>query len=168
VERAGGRAAFVPAVATAVALAGELPIDPGTHVLLVRGDLADSRLGDRLRARGAVVDEVIAYRTVEAPAASAAALRTALRAGLEGLVFTSGSTVRGLLALLSPDDRNAVMVLPAFCVGPSTAAAARSAGFVSVHESSAPDPGALADLVRAGLTAAANPRPLVTVALEKP
>jgi hypothetical protein len=43
-----------------------------------------------------------------------------------------------------------------------------SAGFVSVHESRAPDPGALADLVRAGLAAAANPRPFVTVALEKP
>ncbi len=167
VERAGGRAAFVPAAATAAALAEELPIDPGRHVLLVRGDLADSRLGDRLRARGAVVDEAIAYRTVEAPAASAAALRAALRAGLEGLVFTSGSTVRGLLALLSPDDRKAVVVLPAFCIGPSTAAAARTAGFVAVHESRAPDPGVLADLVRTGLAAAANPRPLVTVALEK-
>ena len=168
VERAGGRAAFVPSVATAAALAAELPIGSGTHVLLVRGDLADGRLGDRLRARGAVVDEVIAYRTIEAPAASAAALRGALRAGLEGLIFTSGSTVRGLLALLPADDRDAVRALPAFCIGPSTASVARSAGFASIDESAAPDPGTLAELVRTGLAAAADPRPLVTIALEKP
>ncbi len=167
-ERAGGRAAFVPVVATAAALAEELPIGPGAHVLHVRGDLADGRLGERLRARGAVVDEVIAYSTVEAPAASAAALRAALRAGLEGLVFTSGSTVRGFLALLSPDDREGVRALPAFCIGPSTASVARSAGFVSVHESRAPDPTALADLVRTGLAAGADPRILVTTAQERP
>jgi hydroxymethylbilane synthase len=168
VERAGGRVAFVPAVATAASLAAELPISDGSRVLLVRGNLADCGVGDRLRDRGAIVDEVVAYRTIEGPAASEVAAREALRAGLEGLVFTSGSTVRGLLALLPTTARDAARAVPAFCIGPSTAAVAKSAGFTVVHESTAPDPGAVADLVRAGVAAPADPRPVVTAALEKP
>ncbi len=154
VERAGGRARFVPDVATAAALADELPITGGDRVLFVRGNLADERLGSRLRARGAIVDEVVAYRTIEAPAASAGPVRAALGAGLAGLAFTSGSTVRGLLALLEAPDRSAVLDLPAFCIGPSTAAVARDTGFSAVHESTSPDPETLAELVRAWLAPA--------------
>jgi hydroxymethylbilane synthase len=169
VERAGGHASFVPGVATATVLAEELPVSAGDRVLLVRGNLADERLGRRLRSRGAAVDEVVAYRTVEAPATSAEVLRTALRAGLAGLVFTSGSTVRGLLALLDAPDRIAVLDLPAFCIGPSTASVARGAGFSIVHEAAAPDPGTLAGLVRARLAEAAGARPsLVTTLREAP
>ena len=109
---------------------------------------------------------MVAYRTVEAPAASTEALRAALRVGLDGLVFTSGSTVRGLLAMLHAPDRVAVLALPAFCIGPSTASVAHSAGFASVHEAAVPDPDTLAELVRAGLAEAAGARPLVTTARE--
>lgn len=162
IERLGGDAAFVPAVATATAMAEELPVGAGDRVLLVRGDLADGRLGDRLRARGAAVDEVLAYRTIEAPAASVAALRLAVRAGLDGLIFTSGSTVRGLLALLPAEDRTAVLDLPAICIGPSTVAVARGAGFSSVHEAAAPDPDTLAELARDRLAEGTGAEPLVT------
>jgi len=154
VERAGAHASFLPAVATATALAEELPIGSGDRVLLVRGNLADERLGGRLRSRGATVDEVVAYHTVEAPLESVRSARAAFRDGLDGLVFSSGSTVRGLLALLDAPDRRAALEMPAFCIGPSTASVARDAGFVAVHEASAPDPEALAELVRAYLAAA--------------
>jgi len=154
VERAGAHASFLPAVATAAALAEELPIGSGDRVLLVRGNLADERLGSRLRSRGATVDEVVAYRTIEAPPESVRSAHTAFRDGLDGLVFTSGSTVRGLLALLDAPDRRAALELPAFCIGPSTASVARDAGFVAVHEASAPEPEALAELVRAYLAEA--------------
>lgn len=154
VERAGAHASFLPAVATATALAEELPIGSGDRVLLVRGNLADERLGGRLRSRGATVDEVVAYHTVEAPLESVRSARAAFRDGLDGLVFSSGSTVRGLLALLDAPDRRAALEMPAFCIGPSTASVAREAGFVAVHEASAPDPEALAELVRAYLAAA--------------
>ncbi|HEY5495410.1 MAG TPA: uroporphyrinogen-III synthase, partial [Candidatus Limnocylindrales bacterium] len=154
VERTGVHASFLPAVATATALAEELPIGPGDRVLLVRGNLADERLGSRLRSRGATVDEVVAYRTIEAPPESVRSAHTAFRDGLDGLVFTSGSTVRGLLALLDAPDRRAALEMPAFCIGPSTASVARDAGFVAVHEASAPEPEALAELVRAYLAEA--------------
>ena len=158
IEQAGARPAFVPSVASAAGLAEELPVEAGDRVLLVRGNLADERLGVRLRSRGAAVEEVVAYRTVEAPAQSARAARAAFRDGLDGLVFTSGSTVRGLLALLDGPGRRAAVELPAFCIGPSTASVARDAGFITVHEAAAPEPEALADLVRARLagTAAAQ------------
>ncbi len=156
VERAGGRASFVSVVASAAGLAEELPVASGDRVLLVRGNLADERLGVRLRSRGAIVDEVVAYRTIEAPAQSARAARAAVREGLDGLVFTSGSTVRGLLALLDGPGCRAAVELPAFCIGPATASVARDAGFLSVSEAAAPEPAALADLVRAGV-AGANP-----------
>jgi hydroxymethylbilane synthase len=161
VEQAGARPTFVPSVASAAGLAEELPVLSGDRVLLVRGNLADERLGVRLRARGAAVDEVVAYRTVEAPAQSARAARAAFRDGLDGLVFTSGSTVRGLLALLDELGRGAAVELPAFCIGPSTASVARDAGFITVHEAAEPEPEALADLVRAGMAGPAPAQILV-------
>ena len=145
--RRGATAAFVPSRAGGAALAEELPIVPGEAVLLARADAADDLLPARLRARGALVDEVVAYHTVEAPEASRLPARAALRGGMDVLVFTSGSTVRGLLALLPPAERAAALRTPACCIGPSTAAAARDAGFDHVVEAAAQSVEALADLV---------------------
>ena len=127
---------FVPASASGDAMADELPVVPGERVLLARGDLADGRLPDRLRERGATVDEVVAYRTREAPADSRQRLSEVISAGpLDAIVFTSGSTVRGLLALLTPQERRVALRSPAWCIGPSTAAVARESGFGRVNES---------------------------------
>ena len=101
----------------------------GQRLVLARADAATPELRDALRRRGALVDEVVAYRTVEGPAASRDALRTALGRSLDGITFTSGSTVRGLRALISPLDQRRATALPAFCIGPVTAEAARNAGF---------------------------------------
>lgn len=49
------------------ALAETLPIRPGERVLLAQGDLARPDLAKRLRARGARVEVVQAYRTVANP-----------------------------------------------------------------------------------------------------
>ncbi|HEU0244433.1 MAG TPA: hydroxymethylbilane synthase, partial [Candidatus Limnocylindrales bacterium] len=70
--------AFVPALADAATLARELPLAPGDHIVLPRSDLADGALPTALRERGATVTEVVAYRTVEAPAASRSRLVEAL------------------------------------------------------------------------------------------
>ena len=48
---------------------------------------------------------------------------------LDGITFTSGSTVRGLLALASEHDAAVARTLPAYCIGPVTADVARNAGF---------------------------------------
>lgn len=101
----------------------------GRRVVLARADAATPDLRGALRARGAIVEEVVAYRTVEGPAASRDLLPGALHAHLHGVTFTSSSTVRGLMRLASTVDRFRVRAIPAFCIGPVTARAARSAGF---------------------------------------
>src|SRR5207302_4270208 len=75
----GVKVDLVPADANGIALAEALPGPGGPRVLLVRASLGGPDLPAGLRKRGALVDEVTAYETVEGPAESAAALRRALR-----------------------------------------------------------------------------------------
>jgi uroporphyrinogen III methyltransferase / synthase len=112
-----------------VAIADGLGPLSGRRVLLARADAATPDLREALMARGAVVEEVIAYRTLEAPPTSRDPLRASLADGLSGIAFTSGSTVRGLVRLASPVDRGRARALPALCIGPVTARAARREGF---------------------------------------
>jgi len=105
-------------------------VGPGDRVLLLRGDLADHELPDALRARGAEVDDVVAYRTVEAPDSSRRLLRRAIEAGrVDAVLFTSGSTVRGLVALAAAESLIDVTTIPAICIGPETAREADRLGF---------------------------------------
>ena len=143
-EREGIDVAFQPSQSSAAAMAAELPVGPGDRVLAVRGDLADEELAVALRARGAEVDDVIAYRTHQAPRASRALVRQALAASpIDAVVFTSGSTVRGLVELTLDETIN-VLSIPAVCIGPETAHAARAAGFRVLAVSPEPSSAALA------------------------
>jgi hydroxymethylbilane synthase len=166
IRRAGGTAHHRPVTPTAAGLAGQLPIAPGDRVLVVRGDLADGRLAEVIRSRGATVDEVVAYRTVEAPGGSAGAIGDAVRGGLGAIAFTSGSTVRGLLALLDGPVRDAALDIPACCIGPSTSAVARGLGFSTVLEADRPDAASLAELVRTGIAAGFAPSRLPAISRE--
>jgi len=118
-----------PSHSTAAAMAAELPVSPGDWVLVVRGNLAHEELPIGLRARGALVDDIVAYRTQEGPVSSRPLLRDAFADGsIEAVVFTSGSTVRGLVALAEAESLD-VRTIPAVCIGPETAEGARAAGF---------------------------------------
>ncbi len=140
-QNAGFEVAFVPGRAAGVAIGADLPARPGDRILLIRGDLADQELPDALRNRDLQVDDVVAYRTVEGPDQSRALLRRAIEAGpLDAVLFTSGSTVRGLLALAAAEPLLDVESIPAICIGPETAAEARRLGFLVLAE--APSRGA--------------------------
>ena len=135
----------LPARADGEGIADDLPVRPGERVLLARADIADGVLPARLRARGAIVDEAVAYRTVEGPSSSRAALAAAVAEGpFDALVFTSGSTIRGLFSLLTPHDRRIVLRSTAWCIGPATASVAREHGFGRVREVSTRSTDALA------------------------
>jgi len=144
--------AFTPSSADGRALAAELPMNAGDLVFLPRADIADGHLAAALAARGARVDDVIAYRTIEAPEGAREQLR-ALFAGGDpvAIVFSSGSTVRGLRALLSSAHLRRALPILACCIGESTATAARSAGFERVVVSPTATPDGLADLIRGAL-----------------
>jgi uroporphyrinogen III methyltransferase / synthase len=95
-------------------------------VLLARADIAPPGLADGLRAQGARVTEVAAYRTV--PAASRDRLLTALEAGEIDLVtLTSSSTVRNLVEGLN-GRRDLLSDVAVACIGPVTASTAHELG----------------------------------------
>jgi uroporphyrinogen-III synthase len=119
----------VPSRYRTVAIAEGLGEVAGKRVMLARADAATRDLRDALLERGALVEEVVAYRTMLGPAGSRDRIRAALAQPLDGVTFTSGSTVRGLRALLSPPEALRATVLPAYCIGPVTARVARRAGF---------------------------------------
>jgi hydroxymethylbilane synthase len=147
---------FVPKASDATTLAGELRITPGDRVLVPHGDLADPALVLALRARGASDREVVAYRTLEAPDASVDRLHAAFDDGpIDVLVLTSGSTVRGLLALAGDEARATMLVTPVIASGAKTAKAAIELGFTTVLTSPSPDSAAIAAFTAASLGAPA-------------
>ncbi len=125
----GLRADYVPAEYVAEAIVAGLEVATGQLVLLPRAAIAPPSLAEGLRARGASVDDVVAYRTVPASLDSPASLAAmqALELGqLDAVTFASSSAVRafvngGLWARRGHDPLVA-------CIGPVTARAARDMG----------------------------------------
>jgi uroporphyrinogen-III synthase len=116
----GVEPAYVPERFAAEEIARGLGPLEGTRVLLPQSEIAEPLLADDLRARGATVDMVDAYRTA-ARQPSEGELAT-LR-GADAILLASGSAARSLAAALTPRERTLVV-----CIGPATAAAAREAG----------------------------------------
>ncbi len=103
----------------------------GTRILLLRADIARRSLAEGLRARGAAIEEVAAYHTVERPV-EARTLRALLEADRpDAITFTSSSTVRGLLKSLptgGPLPHDALAGIALACIGPITAGTLREHG----------------------------------------
>jgi uroporphyrinogen III methyltransferase/synthase len=120
----GVEPSFVPERYEAAEIAkGVGTVGPG-RVLLPQGDLASPRLASELRRRGAVVDAVVAYRTVAREPSVEEIVE--LEEPADAIVLASGSAadVLARLARRVPGVRAALLV----CIGPRTADAADSAG----------------------------------------
>lgn len=142
---------FRPSRANERALAEELPIRRGQAVVLLRGDLADAELPERLHDRGAEVFDVVAYRTIEAPVPSRSLLTAALATEPPSAVlFASGSAVRGLVSLAVAVGVE-VRSLAAICIGPETAREADRLGFYVLAAAQAQDVETLAGTAAAAL-----------------
>jgi uroporphyrinogen-III synthase len=106
----------------------------GRRVLVVRGDLAEPVLRDGLRGLGAIVEDVVAYRTVRTPQADA--LAAAVAAGeVDALTFASGSAVSAFAsAWRSKGGAGAAwpQSVAVAVLGPRTESVARSEG-IPVH-----------------------------------
>lgn len=145
---AGWQADAIPPVHTAEALVAALGAVASSRILFPASEIARPTLAEGLRARGAHVTVVTAYRTIAAPLAVQEALLAQLRDGaIDAITFTSPSTVQGsapLLAAIRQSHR-----APAIgCVGPITAAAAREAGLtVSAVATDHSEAGLLATLL---------------------
>ena len=116
---------FMPETFSAESLARQLPLEQGDRVLLPQSDLADERTALIMRSRGASVAAPIAYRTVVGR--GGVDLSTLIAADkIDTLSFASPSAVR-FFRQRCPMD--AAYRLPALCLGPATAKAARDHDF---------------------------------------
>ncbi|WP_027356313.1 uroporphyrinogen-III C-methyltransferase [Desulfofundulus thermocisternus] len=108
-------------------------IKPGDRILLPRADIARKVLAEMLSDLGAVVDEVVAYRTVPA-GGDAHLLKQMLAEGkIHIITFTSSSTVRNFVRLLDNGQLPGLLQgVTVACIGPVTAQTARKLG-LPVH-----------------------------------
>lgn len=125
----GLEATVMPATFVAEALAERLGDLTGQRVLLPQARAARTVLADQLRAQGATVAALAIYDTLAVPLTPLA--RAELAQGIDVLIFTSGSTVRNLLAAVQDDPELWPQVQAArpLCIGPVTADTARELGF---------------------------------------
>jgi uroporphyrinogen III methyltransferase/synthase len=98
-------------------------------VLLPRSDIGREETPEALRSAGAIVDDVVFYRTVSATPEPEALAE--LATGVDILTFTSPSTVTAFATLGAIAEALAATATIA-CIGPVTADAARSIGW-TVH-----------------------------------
>ena len=119
-RRIGVEPDFVPDRYSADQIASGLGSLVDTRLLVTQSDITDSHLVEQLRARGAVVQPIHTYRTVEVERErrELAALRAA-----DAVVLMSGSAARSLASQGGGGD--ALLV----CIGPKTAEVAAEVGF---------------------------------------
>jgi uroporphyrinogen-III synthase len=130
---------------------GSRPGGVGT-VLFPRAETVRGALAAGLRAKGWVVDEVIAYRTVSA-VPRPEDVESALRA--DAVLFTSSSTVERTIDVLGADSLPPVVVT----IGPVTSRSARAAGVVVTGEASPHTIDGLVDALVEALSAERVTRP---------
>lgn len=114
---------YMPEEFVAEAIVAGIGDVAGQRILLPRADIARPALAEGLRARGAIVDEIAAYRTLPAggPLPDLDRLRQA-----DVITFTSSSTVRHFVqAVGGPEALKGLVVA---CIGPITAATCREVG----------------------------------------
>ena len=113
------------------------------RVLLPRGDQSREDLPRLLSELGAIVESIVVYRTIRPPDSDATILREQLGAGkIDVVTFASPSAVANFVELLGPGvltllGGHAIIA----AIGPTTAEAARHAGFsvaVTAEESTGP------------------------------
>lgn len=124
----------------------------GQRVLLARAAVARDVIPDALRARGATVDVVDAYRTV-IPGDSVTTVRTLFGengGAPDAATFTSSSTVTNFLNLLREAGVDAPKTMRAVSIGPITSKTLRENGWEPAAEADPHDLGGLvAAVVRA-------------------
>ncbi len=130
----GLRADFMPDEAVAEAMAAQWPEEDlrGKHVLLPRAAEARDVLPDALKAKGAMVNVVNAYRTVNEEEASAEFMAALQQGSIDAITFTASSTVHNFVRSVAGADTARLasllqnIVLAA--IGPVTAAALQQYG----------------------------------------
>jgi uroporphyrinogen-III synthase len=148
---AGFTVDFVPESYVAESLVeGLLGKVEGQRILLARAAVARDVIPEALRAAGALVDVVDAYRNAM-PKAAPEQLRRALEQGIDGATFTSSSSATHLAeAARVGEVAWPIAGVKAVSIGPVTSQTLRELGWEPVCEAEPSDiPGLVAAVVRA-------------------
>jgi len=145
-ESLGVKVRVMPSERQAAAIPDAMGNVVSRRVLLLRAKRATQDLPMILRRRGAVVDDVVAYETIEGPEDARPALEVALAEPPRAIVFTSGSTVRGFVRLVSY-PRRALGEAVIACIGPVTAAAVCEAGLGDPVVAAEPTPAGVVEVL---------------------
>ena len=121
----GVTATLIPDEYIAEAIVAGIGDVQGRRILLPRADIAREALAIELQKRGAIVDEIAAYRTLPAQPDPGGLIE--LQRGVDVITFTSSSTVRNFAALVGRDDASPDTIIA--CIGPITANTARELGW---------------------------------------
>lgn len=101
------------------------------RILFPRSAIAPQAPVRKLRARGARVTIIPLYDTRAVPISRA--VRSAVMSGkYTRILLKSPSGVRGIARQLRGDEKAMVLNMPAYCIGPTTAQAAKASGFKNV------------------------------------
>ena len=155
---------LVPARGDAAALVAALDAVGvrGATVLLAQGNLARSELADGLRAAGATVTTVTTYHVDVTEALDPDVSVLLYQGDIDAVTFASPSAATTLAGLLVADP-SVMPEVPAVCIGETTAAATRDAGWTVAAVASQPSDAGLVDAVRGVLSqAGALPVPVLT------
>jgi uroporphyrinogen-III synthase len=139
-EKETGRVGAAAALATAMVEAGI-----AGPVLFPCGEIRRDELPTRLRQEGIEVDEIVCYRSVVASEETA---RSAVKRA--AILVVASPSVAELVARVSAPSPRPLML----AVGPTTAAAARAAGWAPAAVAPRPDVESLLDEVRSMLPSA--------------
>ena len=132
-ERVGRRPDYIPPEFLSEQIANGLGDLQGIRILLPRADIASKKLPLQLRDRGALVEEIVAYKTVRPRELDYARLMHTIETGIDIATFTSPSTVHNFAAALGNAEAGKFLRnVRVACIGPVTSEAARKVG-MDVH-----------------------------------
>ncbi len=128
-ERAGKTPDYIPDEYLSERIVHGLGNVRGKRILLPRADIASKKLPALLHERGALVDEIVAYRTVAPRDLTCERLKSVLDEGVDLVTFTSSSTVRNFARALGGHKLGRFLHdVKVACIGPVTVEAARELG----------------------------------------
>jgi uroporphyrinogen III methyltransferase / synthase len=125
-KTAGKEANFIPETYLSERIASDIGDVSGLLILLPRADIASKKLPYLLRQRGAIVNEVAAYRTIIPLQLTRDLLIEVLESGIDLVTFTSPSTVYNFIRIL--DGKFSQKNVKIACIGPVTSRTAEKLG----------------------------------------
>lgn len=128
-ERAAKKPEYVPSEFLSEKIVEGLGNVKGKRILLPRADIASKKLPELLRKREALVEDVVAYRTIVPPELTCEHVNSVFAGGVDLVTFTSPSTVHNLARVLGNEKlREFLSKVKVACIGPVTVEATKALG----------------------------------------